>query len=272
MEVPGKIKNNKINTIIKAGILLALAGLFIVSGRATADTLIKGYTSKTALAPGLVVALGGSSNEVKIAPASNPKAIYGVVIDPSDSPVTLSGSDQQTFVATNGKYPVLVTSQKGAIKAGDFLSLSTIDGIAGKASKDQSFILGRALEPFDGKDKVVSKVAGISVGRISVDISPKNNPLQTSSAAIPEPLKRVSESIAGNPVGTLKIYIAVAVLIAASAIAGILITVGVRSGIVSIGRNPLSRKSIMRGLTQSVIMAILIFIVGLIGVYLLLKL
>jgi hypothetical protein len=246
---------------------------FLVSaGILSADTLVKGYSSKKVLQPGLVVALDGGSDAVKIAPANDPRHMYGVVIDPSESPVSLTQSGQQTFVSTNGKHLVLVTNDKGAIKSGDYLSMSYLDGIAGKASPDQSYVLGRAAENFDGKNKVLANVAGVKVGKITVDILPKGNPIKKTGIAAPESLRRVSESIAGNPVGTLKIYIALAVLVAASVIAGILISVSVRSGIVSIGRNPLSKKSIIRGLLQSIIMAILIFIIGLLGVYLLLKL
>lgn len=273
MELDIKTKTFKLPRFFTKILPLGLLALGVLSASSVAaDTLVRGYSSKITLEPGIVVALGSNPNEVIIAPAGDLKKMYGVVIDPTESPVSLSSDTQKTFVATSGKHGVLVTNQKGSIKTGDFVSLSLVDGIAAKATKDQGFILGRALEPFDGKNKVISTVAGVTVGRITVDVSPRGNPLQKSSAAIPEPLKRVSESIAGNPVGTVKIYIALVVLLASATIAGILITVGVRSGIVSIGRNPLSRKSIMRGLTQAVLMAILIFIVGLLGVYLLLKL
>jgi hypothetical protein len=46
----------------------------------------------------------------------------------------------------------------------------------------------------------------------------------------------------------------------------------VRSSMIALGRNPLSRKSILRGMFQVIITSIIIFICGLFGVYLLLKL
>ncbi len=244
----------------------------IGGSRLSAETLVRAYESSTPLQPGLVVALEGKNVKVKIAAAKDPASIYGVVIDPSEAPIALTNGKNSIYIATSGKHSVLVTDQKGIIKPGDYISMSNIDGIAARADTVQSFVLGRAAEGFDGKNRTITSVAGVRVARISVDILPKGNPTKKSGLAAPESLRKVAESIAGNPVGVLKIYLAVLVLLVSGALAAILVTVGVRSGIVSIGRNPLSRKSIMRGLTKTVIMAILIFTIGLLGVYLLLKL
>ncbi len=236
-----------------------------------ADTVLRGYDSQAPLQPGLIVALDVKTEKIKIAPASDPRAIFGVVVDPSESPIALTGSGQ-TYVATTGKHRVLITTENGGIKSGDYISMSSVDGIGAKALTSQSFVLGRAIEDFDGKNKVINTVNGLKVGRIGVDITPKGNPLKKAGLAVPESLRKVSEAVAGNPVGTLKIYLALLILIASTIISTILVATGVRSGISSIGRNPLSKKSIIRGLMQAIIMAVLIFIIGLFGVYLLLKL
>jgi hypothetical protein len=47
---------------------------------------------------------------------------------------------------------------------------------------------------------------------------------------------------------------------------------GVRSSVISIGRNPMGRKSIFRALLEIILTSILILIIGLFAVYLLLKL
>lgn len=250
-------------------LVLSILALSTASG--LADSVIRGYSSASPLQVGLIVALDNGKDKVKIAPANDPKKIFGVVIDPSESPITLTGSGQ-TFVATSGKHPVLVTTENGKIKSGDYISMSSVDGIGAHASTDQTYVLGRAIEDFDGQNKVINSVAGLKIGRVNVDIMPKGNPLKKTGLAAPESLRKVSESIAGNPVGTLKIYLALLIVVSAAIVAGVLISTGVRSGIISIGRNPLSRKSILRGLMQTIIMAVLIFIIGLFGVYLLLKL
>ena len=72
-----------------------------------------------------------------------------------------------------------------------------------------------------------------------------------------------------NPI---RVYISLAVLFASASVAGALIYSGIRSGMIAIGRNPLSKKSIVRGMVQVVIVALIIFMAGIFGVYLLLKL
>jgi len=47
---------------------------------------------------------------------------------------------------------------------------------------------------------------------------------------------------------------------------------GIRSGMIAVGRNPLSKKSIIRSLIQTVIAGLIIFLAGVFAVYLLLKL
>ena len=85
-------------------------------------------------------------------------------------------------------------------------------------------------------------------------------------------LRRASEAIAGKPVSPARVYISIIVLLAAAAIAGSLIYSAVRSSVIAIGRNPLSKRSIIRGLFQVVIIGILVFLSGVFGVYLILNL
>lgn len=250
--------------------LVALTGSLV---KVQADTLVRGFKVSTALQPGIVVALSKNSlDSVEAAPANDLSRIYGVVIDPSDAPVTLNAQGQQAFVATSGNYLVLVSTENGTIKSGDYVSLSNTNGIAAKATDRQSFILGRALGFFDGKPRIFGSRSGFPVGKLEVSIAIGRNPLLKNNAFIPEPLRRVSDSLAGKPVSALRIYAALAALLTSITIASSIILVGVRSGMIAVGRNPLSKRSILRGLSQVTILAVLVFIIGLFGVYLLLKL
>jgi hypothetical protein len=89
--------------------------------------------------------------------------------------------------------------------------------------------------------------------------------------AIPAPLKRFGQAVAGKNISALRIWAALAVFLIAAIIAVSVLAIGIRSSIISIGRNPLSKKTIMRGLLQVVIVAVLVFIAGTFAVYLLLK-
>src|SRR5581483_8496550 len=122
-----------------------------------------------------------------------------------------------------------------------------------------------------GKSNVITTTSdGHAIGRIEVSIVPGKNPLVKDNVAIPSPLKRFGQAIAGKNVSALRIWAALAVFVIAAIIAVSVLLIGVRSSITAIGRNPLSKKSIMKGLAQVIVVALVVFILGTFGVYLLL--
>ena len=89
---------------------------------------------------------------------------------------------------------------------------------------------------------------------------------------LPEFLRKSAESLSGKPVPPARIWTGIAIVIVTGFLAGSLLYAGVRNALISIGRNPLGKKGIIRGLMQVVIISLIIFITGLFGVYLLVKL
>jgi hypothetical protein len=239
----------------------------------SADTIVHGFNAKGAIGPGTIVALSAKSTDTVVAAKGNePSKIFGVAIDPSQAPLTVQKKGEQVFVATGGSYPVLVSTQEGVIKSGDYISISSIDGIGAKAN-NQSTVLGRAVDNFDGKTNIITTTAdGNKVGKINVSIIPGKNPLVKDNVAIPSILKRFGQAIAGKNISAVRIYVALVVFLVTAIVALTVLAVGVRSSITAIGRNPLSKKSILRGLLQVVTVAFLVFTVGIVGVYLLLRL
>src|SRR4051812_23703860 len=104
---------SKINRLHLRGFVCLLTALIIsvLASTALADTIVRGFSSATSIDPGWVVALTKNQpNSVELAPASDSSRMYGVVIDPSQAPVTLqSQSGRRVFVATSGTYPILVS-------------------------------------------------------------------------------------------------------------------------------------------------------------------
>ncbi len=255
-----------------------IAGLAVLLGTgffpaAKADSFVQGFKTNGNLQPGLIVALSqASANTVEAAPANDSSRIYGVVINQNDAPVTLNQQGQKAFVASGGNFPVLVSTANGAIKPGDYVSMSNTDGIGAKATNQQPTVLGQALAGFDGNKNVISHIGGYAVGSISVTVNPTKNPLLLNDVAVPSAVRKIGETVAGKTVSGLRLYAALVVFIVAASVAGIMLWVGVRNGMVAIGRNPLSRTSIMSGLLQVIEVAVLIFLVGLFAIYLILKL
>lgn len=262
-----------LNRLFIAGTLCLLGILAGLFNGVSAQSFVQGFSADETLQPGLVVAISkGSSVFVEPVPGGDTSRIYGVVIDPADATVTVAEEGQDVFVATSGQYPVLVSIENGVIEAGDYLSMSSTDGIAAKATTSQPQVIGRALDSYDGEGSILTQTSsGNAVGRVSADIGPGKNPLQ-SDTLVPGPLLSVAESIAGKNVSAVRLYGALAILLATVIMAAGILWVGVRSGMVAIGRNPLSRTSVLRGLGQVLAVAVLIFVIGIFGVYLLLKL
>jgi F0F1-type ATP synthase membrane subunit c/vacuolar-type H+-ATPase subunit K len=84
-------------------------------------------------------------------------------------------------------------------------------------------------------------------------------------------LSKAAQIVTNKPVSAIRIYASLIVLALAVVIAGVLLYSGVRNGMTAIGRNPLAKRSITRSLLQVVIISLIVFIIGLIAVYLLLK-
>jgi hypothetical protein len=248
-----------------------------------AQSVTQGYKSDSLLQRGTTVSLDAEdSSKVIAVTKENETRIHGVVVASNDSALTLSDQLEKTFVATIGRFDVLVSTEGGAIEQGDFLAVSNFIGIVKKATAADRYTIGTALESFDGNQNALStadlkdsteSVSKVTIGRVLVDLNAGSNPLlQTPEANLPEILKKASELIAGKQVSAVRVYIGTIILIAASGISGSLLYSGVKSSIISIGRNPLSKKSITKSLFQIIITAIIIFLIGLFGVYLLLRL
>jgi hypothetical protein len=251
---------------------------------ATGGGSVQGYASDSALQIGTIVQLTGNDG-TKVAAASNKNLnqMYGVVVDPHLLSLTISNSNlaNQVYVSTSGTYSVLVSTQGGPVKTGDYVTLSAIDGVGMKADTDEATVFGRAVTTFSGKSglgNVTLKDSSgtakqVTLGVVQVAINIQRNPNKKSTKAdLPKLLQRIGQAVAEKPIGPLRIYLSLAITGLSIIIAIITLYSGIRNSIISIGRNPLSKRSIFRGLLEIIVTSFLILIIGLFAVYLLLKL
>lgn len=272
--------------VVLAIAVLSLAVFSSVSAADYGGGSVQGYAADRKIDYGTIVELtGDKSDRVKVASQSEMQNMFGVTVDPKQLSVRLSSGnlENEVYVAVSGTYDVLVSDQGGEIKAGDYLTLSSINGIAMKAGTEESTVFGRAVGSFDGKgvtlgtseltDTNDNSKKTVKLGSVPVTIDIKSNPNEKSTDTnVPEFLKRVGQAIAEKEVSPIRIYLSMAIT-AISLIAAIVVLYsGVRSGVISIGRNPMSKKSIFRSLLEIILTSILILIIGLFAVYLLLKL
>lgn len=217
--------------------------------------------------------------------SSQIRNMLGVAIPASNAAIVLSPqtvTKQQILVATSGHFNILVTNQNGAIKVGDYLTISAIAGLSMKADQVQEEVIGKAAGNFSGTAGVLGSVdlkdtlgqkKTVAVGRLPIDITVSHNPLfHKTSDYVPGFLNKIATGIANKPVSVARIYLGTAVLLMAGIVTGNMLYSGVRNGMLAVGRNPLSKKSIIKSLVQTIIAGLIVFLAGVFGVYLLLKL
>lgn len=280
-----KIKQHLSTKRIMASVGLVVLCVVSMSHPLAAQTVTQGYSSDDILQRGMLVSLKqGDATKIEAADDSNSKRLQGLVVNANDASVTLSNTaaSKQTFVATIGRYEGLVSDENGTIKSGDYISVSKVKGIGMRTDDKASNVIGKALANFDGKTNVLSTTelkdnGGVTqqvhIGRIMLDIGIGANPLaKPEEANLPSFLKRATDALVHKPVSPVRVYLSLLIFLASVAIAGSMLYAGIRSSMISIGRNPLSKQSIIRSMIQVIVTSFIVFIIGIFGVYLLLKL
>jgi hypothetical protein len=242
------------------------------------------YTTTAPLQAGTIVMVDPkNSTGVLAATQDKIEKAFGVVVSSNRLPLQLNISNSQVYVATSGRHQALVTSENGVIEAGDLLAISSLGGTLAKAADDQELVFAKALASFDGKNNTVGSytlkdttgrpIKQVGIGSIPIVITIIKNPeLKSTTVALPAFLQRVGRAVAEKPVSPLRVYFGTAIVLLSVIAAIAILSSGIRSSIISIGRNPLSRKSIFRSLAQVVLTAVIILTIGMFTVYLLLKL
>lgn len=288
MERIGSKQTVKVSRIVISFALVigvALTTVLPVAAETYGGGSVSSYAADAPIDNGRIVILTGKeSNRVAIATQKDVSNMFGVVVDRTQLPlsVTNEGIENETFVAVSGTYNVLVSNQEGSINAGDYLTLSSVNGVAMRAGDSEVTVFGRANGNFNdssvslGTTTLKDSAGGtktVKLGSVPVTIDIKTNPNHKSTDVnAPEFLKRVGEAIADKEVNPIRIYIGVAIAVISLIAAIAVLYAGIRSGVISIGRNPMSKKSIFRAILEVILTAALILIIGLFAVYLLLKL
>jgi hypothetical protein len=256
-----------------------------VNPESTATDNVQGYASSTALQYSTIVELTGTgSNTVKAVSQADAGRMYGVTVDPSALPITVSntGLQNEAYVVTSGTYDTLVSTQAGTIQPGDFIAISSIDGVGMAAGTTNTTVFGRAVQGFNGvSDGIGSQTlknsAGttttVTLGIIPVAIQIEHNPTKPSTKVnLPKALQRLGTAVAEKPISAIRTYLAIGITGLSTIMALVILYAGVRSGLIAIGRNPLSKGHVFRGLLAVILTSIIVLIIGLFAVYLLLKL
>jgi len=237
-------------------------------------TLSQSYASTTPIPAGSLVALDEKSpGSVVVATVNNSERLFGVVVTPSAASVSLGGSGNgQVQVGTTGSASALVSTAGGDIHVGDYIAISPIAGVGQKAV-GKVRVLGTAQVDFNagttGTTKQTIDVEGggkkeVTIGQIPVVIAVAtyNSNTGAQDYVIPVWLQNISNAVAGKSVSPIRVIIASMILLVALVSITVLLYAAVRNSIISIGRNPLSRGSVLRGLLEVIGVAAIILIIA----------
>jgi hypothetical protein len=166
-------------------------------------------------------------------------------------------------IISSGKTYVLVSSLKGVIKKGDFVTSSVTSGVGMKATKS-GYVLGSALEDWSDVDPT-------KIGKILVSVSIR--PAILSSGAGANLIEMIREGVDAafmTPLAALR-YVIASIIIAASVILGFIYFGKIaKSGVEAVGRNPLAGARIQSSVLINVVLTILIMGGGLLVAYIVL--
>jgi hypothetical protein len=214
------------------------------------------------------------------------KNVLGVVIPSQSASIVLTPSNAantQVLVNNTGELEALVSNQNGPIASGTYLDISSLDGIAMAASTTQTTVVGRADSAFSGKTGVIGsmqvknslgKTVTVNIGRIAVHISVTHNPIfkkASKSDFVPGFIGKIVFQVTSKNDSAARVYIAIVILVGLIIFCANMLFGGIRGGMIAVGRQPLSKKSITISLIQTVFFALAIFVGGIAGLYTFLK-
>jgi len=257
---------------------------FAASETGSANISAQGYAAPNPVDIGTIVTLNKDTQSVVPSKQAQLQNMFGVAVDRNQLAFAVSNSavQNETYVAVSGTYNVLVSTQGGAIESGDYVTLSSIDGIGMKASTAEKTVFGRAAASFDGKAITLGTTElkdstgaakTVTLGTVPVSINIQRNPnIKSTKVNVPNWLERLGVQIAEKQISPIRIYLSMGITAVSLITAIVMLYAGVRNAIVAIGRNPMTKRSVFRALLEVILTSILILVIGLFAVYLLLKL
>lgn len=191
-------------------------------------------------------------------------AMVGVVTKNPALDFRLRDNSNQTPILSQGRTLVLVSILNGAIRNGDFITSSTKPGVGMKAT-NSGYVLGRALESYNGKTN--------EVGKIYVDINihyhTPNNSLMSKFldlANIPG-LVTYQDSVIFLKYGAAGLVVVLSFFMGFILFGKVCVT-----QIEAMGRNPLATNAIRISFVINVVLIICVCVAGIVLGFFIIKL
>lgn len=235
-----------------------------------------GFLADTSIADGALVSFKQDQAD-SVQPATRESAQRLAGVAATETLVTLNEEEGKTQVIISGTALVLVSDINGDVKTGDKITISPIEGVGMRAT-DSGQVVGTAQADFSeisSQTQMVKDRAGeeqtVRIGRLPVQVNIAYYAAPTSQL-LPPFIQNIADSVAGKPVSLVRVLLAASVLLVGATSIFVLLYSSTRSGIASIGRNPLAAGAIRKGLLQIGVYAVLILAFSLLAAYLILAL
>jgi len=187
--------------------------------------------------------------------------VFGVTLEAPT--LLLDDGTDNVPVVRSGETLVNVVTANGPIAAGDYITTSSARGKGERANPEDAYLVGIALTAYSGlPEEVVGEIEGLSYGRIPVLLSVGH-------------VSKVEEMLTGAPAQTSEALTEATILNVIQYIVAAFVAVGsvfiafrnfgsnIKTGIDSIGRNPLAKSSIQSMVVLNVVLIILVSLGGL---------
>jgi hypothetical protein len=226
---------------------------------------------------GALVSLAASgADSVSLADVGNAGNLVGVA---SEKPVLelSDGSSSSIKVVVSGVAEALVSDVNGEIKAGDKITPSPISGVGMKAMQSGE-IVGTAQKALGSVSSVKQQVTSadgkqetVNVGLLPIAVNvvyfSTNSASGSAAAFVPPFLQSVANAVTGKQVPPLRVLLGGLALLLGFIGATAMLIISIKSGMISIGRNPLAEKALRRGLFDVIIAAMGVLTATVVVVY-----
>jgi hypothetical protein len=275
------LRKRKFHFIIGV-IIFSLVFLMLMAAPAgAASTMSQGFLSAKPVKNGELVSTNNNPGVIQQATTTNAENLVGVVAQGDESLLTVTTTANEIQVATTGIADALVSTVNGEVKVGDRITATPIEGVGGKAVTSGR-VVGVAQASVDAKTPGASKTKVKSKGGQQKDIYVAKIPILVSlsyfsigeaeKSLVPSFLQKLANTVASKQVSQLPIAISGIILLVTLMAASVITFTATRSAIISIGRNPLSRGSVVGGLIQVMFLVIGIIVAGMGSIFLVLRL
>lgn len=252
----------------------AVSVVGLLAGTAAAsDTITRSYQAEQELQAGFIVSADQNVAE-RVVPATRTSAarVLGIVVPPNQGLIAVDPDVTEVSVAVSGNAKAWVSNANGQINEGDLIAVSPFEGIGMKlvggghvigvaaesADTDSDGYTQQTVTDSDGRSRVVD------VATIDVIVSPRYVEAGADQAATG--VQEFVRNLTGRIVSLPRIIAAIVVAVITLTVVIILVYASIYGSVVSIGRNPLARVSVLHvlGRVMLLVAGILLFAFALI--------